>query len=515
MKENKRKITIITIIGIILFSCVATLSYALWERLFTQSDENKITTLDCFDIKYTGGESVALNNVIPVPDEEGRNTTPYEVTIENKCDTTVKYNVILNNSKNSTLNETHVKVTSGGEAKLLSDTKEIETNTSLDGLDNYTTNNKSKVIGEGYSLPKTTKKVKVRTWIDNATTIEEGQNKTFTYKITIEATPMNGKPTINIFNHEYEIRTETPDFTKGYPTSTSGDELSGLYMTEDDDGDTYYFRGKVENNYVKLSQNSDLVWRIVRVNGDGTIRLILNEKENELSDIQFHSTTDNIKYVGYTYDNEKSCTNEHPCYSNYENGTFINSNGGTDSEVKTELEKWYQSNLTQYNDKIALTTFCNDTSYGSGEENAASSSSTSLEFKPHTRLRENPQLNLHCPDPTKKDGDNRDYGGVYKLKIGLLTADDVILGGYNYNEYTDNNNATTENYLYHDYYWWTMSPDEFSFSNRYGSVWDAGKGASFVDGYIIVSENLLPVINLKSDVTVTGSGTIDDPYVVQ
>ncbi len=507
MKERKRKITTITIIGIMLFSCVATLSYALWERLFTQSDENKITTLDCFDIKYTGGESVALNNVIPVPDEEGRNTTPYEVTIENKCDTTVKYNVILNNSKNSTLNETHVKVTSGGEAKLLSDTKEIETNTSLDGLDNYTTNNKSKVIGEGYSLPKTTKKVKVRTWIDNATTIEEGQNKTFTYKITIEATPMNGKPTINIFNHEYEIRTETPDFTKGYPTSTSGDELSGLYMTEDDDGDTYYFRGKVENNYVKLSQNSDLVWRIVRVNGDGTIRLILNEKEQGPGDLEFNTDDSEYKYAGYTYDNISPCTNDNPCTSNFNGNNWTNStNIGTSSNIKGKLEEWYKTNLGEYNNKIALTRFCNDTSYGSGTEDANLSSSY-LNYNPIQRLETGKQT-LQCSDPKKQNEENRDYGGVYKLKIGLITTDELVASGISYNSPY----AIETNYLVKKYNYWTMSPSgcasdwklTFMLSNDHIS-----------DNNIQEKVSVLPVINLKSDVTVTGTGTEQDPYVVQ
>lgn len=45
----------------------------------------------------------------------------------------------------------------------------------------------------------------------------------------------------------------------------------GLYVTEDDYGDSYYYRGKVENNYLSFA---GFIWRIVRINGDGSIRLI-------------------------------------------------------------------------------------------------------------------------------------------------------------------------------------------------------------------------------------------------
>ena len=75
----------------------------------------------------------------------------------------------------------------------------------------------------------------------------------------------------NYYLTEY-ARSSTP---AGYDTVTPG---TGLYAAKDyDNSDTYYFRGAVESNYVKFGKNSngdDLYWRIIRVNGDGTIRLI-------------------------------------------------------------------------------------------------------------------------------------------------------------------------------------------------------------------------------------------------
>ena len=57
----------------------------------------------------------------------------------------------------------------------------------------------------------------------------------------------------------------TPDFSQ----VATADE--GMYKVEDDLGMSYYFRGAVENNYVKFA---GYWWRIVRINGNGSIRLI-------------------------------------------------------------------------------------------------------------------------------------------------------------------------------------------------------------------------------------------------
>ena len=57
----------------------------------------------------------------------------------------------------------------------------------------------------------------------------------------------------------------TPDFSQVATTD------EGMYKVEDDLGMSYYFRGAVENNYVKFA---GYWWRIVRINGNGSIRLI-------------------------------------------------------------------------------------------------------------------------------------------------------------------------------------------------------------------------------------------------
>ena len=50
----------------------------------------------------------------------------------------------------------------------------------------------------------------------------------------------------------------------------------GIYMADDDYGTTYYYRGNILNNNVYFA---GFYWQIIRINGDGSIRLIYNGTE--------------------------------------------------------------------------------------------------------------------------------------------------------------------------------------------------------------------------------------------
>ena len=68
-----------------------------------------------------------------------------------------------------------------------------------------------------------------------------------------------------------EVHETTPDFSKVATTN------EGLFKAQDDLGISYYFRGAVDNNWVKFGKDSsgkDIYWRIIRINGDGSIRII-------------------------------------------------------------------------------------------------------------------------------------------------------------------------------------------------------------------------------------------------
>ncbi len=295
---------------------------------------------------------------------------------------------------------------------------------------------------------------------------------------------------------------------------------------EDDEGTSYYFRGAVDN-YVKFGQGTtkdspndktDLIWRIVRINGDGSIRLVL---DSDIGTSAFNSSKDQRKYTGYTYGNGTPCTNSNPCKYEYNNGTFSSNNTGTSSTIKSKLEEWYQQNLATYDNYITYGTYCNDTSYGSGSE-----TSGTLYYGAYQRLRVssstvNPQLT--CPDPKAKSGTpssndvnsngNHTYGGVYKLKIGLLSGDEIVLAGF---KPTNSNGVTDTNYLYYTggSSFWSSSPDYSTTSDAF--VFGGRLNYRYLYFYIVSSTGgVRPVINLStSGLKATGEGAKNSPFVI-
>ena len=332
--------------------------------------------------------------------------------------------------------------------------------------------------------------------------------------------------TKTILGKEYEVLAScNQDFTKGFPNADTSEEeserLSGLYKAEDDEGESYYFRGAVENNYVQFGKGKtrnnqeehDLMWRIVRINGDGSVRLILDENVS-ISNFNINATEPFYKYVGYTYDNTSPCTRDNPCISNYNRilKDFTKSNNWTNSTVKYVLEEWYKNNLFNYDKNIILGYFCNDTSYGGGMEETTNTSDF-LYYGANKRIRNNHSPDFHCPDPKNKTGNLRKYGGVYRLKIGLISADELYYGGYDYNS-TTSNYASEKNYLRRNFHYNSLSPSQGNYFNAHMFYANFTGAIYSPDVGMVASYENSPVINLKPDVKVTGEGTKEKPYQV-
>jgi len=111
-------------------------------------------------------------------------------------------------------------------------------------------------------------------------------------------------------NHETSVETAkqnitakgTPDFSK---TATTDE---GLFMAEDDEGASYYYRGAVKNNYVSFA---GFIWRIIRRNGDGSIRMIYSGKKTSdtgeatsIGNSAFNDKYWDSTYVGYKYNED-------------------------------------------------------------------------------------------------------------------------------------------------------------------------------------------------------------------
>ena len=116
-------------------------------------------------------------------------------------------------------------------------------------------------------------------------------------------TAMNGKYTIRSTNKTgtsstmYKINKHVEgDYYSGKIYSFIVDELDdGYYYDYDDYGTTYFYRGDIKNNYISFA---GYLWRIIRVNGDGSFRLIL---EGDIGPSKWNDSNKFEYYTGYTY----------------------------------------------------------------------------------------------------------------------------------------------------------------------------------------------------------------------
>ena len=265
--------------------------------------------------------------------------------------------------------------------------------------------------------------------------------------------------------------------------------------TSNGTGITYYYEGDTNevNNWVQFA---GFWWRIIRINGDGTIRMIYQGtsanttgRGTQIGESFFNSSYNNNMYVGYMYT------------SGQRQGT------GSSSAIKGVLDQWYSvtSGLTAYSDYIdGNAGFCGDRRVSSG--NGIGTSVTN--YQPYTRIS-NSSPSLSCEDAdiyTTTDSSTGNKSLTYP--IGLISADEAMFAGI-----PIWNNSSPSNYLCTEEYYWTMSPSFFEGISAY--VFNIDSSGSLVDNYYVNrTHRVRPVINLRADVSLTGSGTISDPFKV-
>ena len=266
---------------------------------------------------------------------------------------------------------------------------------------------------------------------------------------------------------------------------------------------SYFFRGNVENNYLILgkysedtyiyslkknmeclrensnaiyydycqgqskikiaSKDDDIIWRIIRINDDKTIKLILE------------GATEPTPYDEDSFDEGQALSKD---------GHYLN------SVVKNTIDKWYTNNIENNNlDKYVITSkFCNNL--------------TGLQSETSFYKLDNPTLD--CPVEYQLD-----------LKAGIITADEYAMAGKagnNYNSYLNSENVPAV--------WWTMTG-----SNNYYSdslIYTVDPLDNHISGDYLASLRTTgnprvarPVITLKSDISVTGNGTKESPYKIK
>ncbi len=295
----------------------------------------------------------------------------------------------------------------------------------------------------------------------------------------------------------------TPNFSKVATTD------EGIYSAEDDYGTSYYFRGAVTNNYVKFAGT---YWRIIRINGDGTIRMVYDgtskHKNGESSEdrqlaskSKFNTNYNDNAYVGFMYGNTGQSGDN--AYTN----THANTNSST---IKRVLDTWYGKISEENQGYIADSIFCGDrTVYNDTDDYTGDGTGTTKTSYGRYRLKSNKSPQLICPNKNDKYtvSDTEKGNKALTNPVGLITADEVAMAGGVYNT------TNTSYYLYTGQDYWTMSPSSFNgFSaNVFGVYSNGALGGCTVSN----SYRVRPVINLKSDITFSdGNGSYDTPWIV-
>ena len=292
----------------------------------------------------------------------------------------------------------------------------------------------------------------------------------------------------------------------GTVTVTEAESQYGyLCKAKDAYGDSYYYRGNVTNNYVKFA---GFYWRIIRINGDGTVRVIYDgtsahansesSEDRQIGTTAFNSSYNDNAYVGYMYGKTGAST-----YAE----TYANTNNST---IKTYLDTWYENNIkgTTNEQYVKDNLFCNDRSFAQDNSGTGvGTSETHYRWYNFANNVNNNKMMLICPqnNDTFTVNDTSKGNGVLTYGIGLITTDEVVLaGGWN--------KENSKYYLYSGEYYWTMSSTLFNGSIAGLSSVNPNGNADSILSVKSYGPGARPVLNLSSDVLKNGNGTASDPY---
>ena len=558
-KENRRKIYISLLVTVI---CLIGLTYALFTIFLKQTENNSLATRTCFSTSLTEATSkITLDKAYPLNHEKGLETTPFTFKLTNNCDKPVKVYVTIDSTyrtstSSSYLSDSYIRenINLKGETTAPS---VILTEQTLKEIDN---GNQGYVIKETWLEANEEKEYDLRLWMDESVTVEQGLNKTWKGSVVVSAVAETKLPTWDNPEDGTLLAAIKNKNTVTTPTTTPGAEISGdtealLASTADDYGTSYYFRGAVENNYVEYA---NMCWRIVRVTGNGAIKLVL------------------YNYNGLTSTNNTPSSNT-PCnvagngqsYARYEGNTFLSAfnTGYNDnayvgfmfgaasassyaeahantnaSTILTNLNKWYSNVLSKqsgFSDtQLSDTIWCNDksvvtdptfnpgrwtlgTNYGYAKNGNYYSATKRLVYESLWSAG-GTGPSLICPNDnnggklSKFTVSDTEYGNGSLsgyAKVGLLTADEIAYAGG-----TDASPSGTyylrKNTLIMS--WYTISPYSFD-GNKASTYIVAFNNVSALDGGTgtNASSAIRPALSLTPNTKITsGEGSATNPYKI-
>ena len=344
----------------------------------------------------------------------------------------------------------------------------------------------------------------------------------------------------------------TPDFT------TSATTNEGIYAAQDDLGMSYYFRGAVDNNWVKYgkytkdtyitadgnnnislvescnglnlcaklaSKGDDMYWRIIRINGDNSIRMIYTgtSAPDSNTKVVMTESTNNSGYIRATSAG-RSKFNQN--YNSAEYVGYMFTEGqqhGTSksSDIKTFLDNWYANytDLNKTGTKITDQIYCNDRTASTSDVAYSTTNYTTLTswnskgtdyyYGANGRIVNDNNPMLTCAVDSDRFTVNKINGkgnSALTYPIGLITIDELEMAGNNWSE------SNTSYYLHTGAYYWAGSP--YGFSGGFSLGFRVGDGSGLSGNAVIDYGGVRGVVSLSSESKLLGSGTYNDVYTV-
>ncbi len=567
---KKKENIIIIVVLVVMILAIIGVSYAAFSYSKTGSKVNSITT-GSITMTYTETDNtISLNGALPTTDKTGMvrlNPGEYfdfSVSSEITGDVNINYEISAKKEDGNTIGGRYIKLylirlTDDGSEEALMVPETYNEESSANDYTGRPVNEMSLYTSSMNSSESNN--YRLRMYVDESYNPQgDGGGLTFSVRINVygkagdKYVPLTTQKilednelqeeTTNMFNYASNgsyiasITEEGPQYG-----SEPSQVTNGLYSMNDEDGVSYYYRGAVTNNnvqfgeyvsdyyvyennglyyqslescreanvgyedgctQVKLASAGDkMYWKIVRVNGDGSLRLIYNgtSATPDNSDLAhsysvgntfYNLEHDNPKYAGYTYDN------------------------GTDSFIKREVDTWYKNALGSsiYDSKVSSGRFCSDSSGYREETMMGRSVFASFDRLASVfgklmglEMQENVTPTLKCPTTSES------YGGSYRLKAGLITADELVLAGESFGGVISNSYLTAGD---NEFLWyWSMTPssEDGGYENMVRVYYENAFLADL--GAFNSNLSLRPVINVTTENGFTsGDGTASSPYVI-
>ena len=572
MVKEKKELIIVGLIIVMIITLIGV-SYAAFNYSKTGTKLNSITTGSITMTYEETDNTISLNGALPTTDATGKTRLNqgeyFDFTVSSKIagDVNINYEI---SAKDVTTSDRKIdgsniklyltRLTDDGEEELMTP----ETYNEETSSNSYTGRPSGEMSLYTSSMSSSeSNNYRLRMWVDedynpqgdggnlqfsvqinvNGKDGEKGSDVPLTTQKILEDNELQEEKT-NMFNYASNgVQYDPNDEEDGMSDSNPEYAISGVYASEDEDGISYYYRGAVtnnnvqfgeyandyyvynyrsnwfqsleacqeynsscsESNRVKLASAGDkMYWKIVRVNGDGSLRLIYNgtsvthpefpddkdiSTSNSVGISSYNLESNDPKYAGYTYDN------------------------GTDSFIKKEVDTWYKNALgnTIYDSKVIGGRFCSDSSgYKPASEYGFSGVDGLNIFASYDRLGQVLASYAKPNNPTLKcPSTSESYGGSYRLKAGLITADELVLAGENLGVVSNSYlNIVSDGSMLP---YWSMTPA--AFYGGYAYVWNESEILDYnaVNDYGAVR----PVINVTTDDGFTsGDGTASSPYVL-